>query len=664
MKRILLFFAAAVLFFAPLSCKNTINTVVKFDFQIDTIKLLTIGNSFSDDAVEQHLYGLCQAAGVPIVIGNAYIPGCSLERHSNNAKTGKSEYSYRKIVNGKRSISPNHSLESIVIDEDWNIVSFQQGSAICGVYESYEPYLTDLIDYIIELLPETKLAWHQTWAYDEDSWHDAFPTYDSNQKTMYEAILDCTRKANAAHQFDLIVPNGTAIQNARGTALKHRLTRDSYHLSYNYGRYLASCTWFEALTARSSVGNSYKPEALTDEEARICQLSASKAIKSPKKVSTIISTYTAMSDYTVQNGKIYHKTTPYYYIGTNMWYAADLYKIDKERLYKELDLLKSMGITNLRILAAEGDVESLKKTLGAMDERGMTAVLYLNNSWEWSDTGYRTYLEEAGAGTQPTPATAGYHAYTEAMSEFASNEKALNLFYAKVKHIVYQLKNSPAIFAWQICNEPRPFSTDSKKMDDFVKYLEKTSEIIKSVDPIHLVSTGSEGLMGCNDGDSKLLEKINRIKTIDYITVHIWPWNWSWVNSDNLEENIDVAIEKTAEYIDNHIVLAKKVRKPIVIEEFGYPRDGFAYENSSTTNARDKYYKFVFSKVIESSKNGGIISGCNFWAWNGFARQVGHQFWQPGDDLCGDPRHEAQGLYGVYAGDTTIEVIKDCIIHL
>ena len=46
----------------------------------ETIKILAIGNSFSADAVEQELYGLFEAAGQKVIIGNLYIGGCPLEK--------------------------------------------------------------------------------------------------------------------------------------------------------------------------------------------------------------------------------------------------------------------------------------------------------------------------------------------------------------------------------------------------------------------------------------------------------------------------------------------------------------------------------------------------------------------------------------------------------
>ena len=72
------------------------------------------------------------------------------------------------------------------------------------------------------------------------------------------------------------------------------------------------------------------------------------------------------------------------------------------------------------------------------------------------------------------------------------------------------------------------------------------------------------------------------------------------------------------------------------------------------------------SRVVESAREGDVLLGCNFWAWSGLARQTpGHDFWQEGDDLCGDPFQEAQGLNGVYLTDSsTMAVIDACTAAL
>ena len=95
------------------------------------------------------------------------------------------------------------------------------------------------------------------------------------------------------------------------------------------------------------------------------------------------------------------------------------------------------------------------------------------------------------------------------------------------------------------------------------------------------------------------------------------------------------------------------------MEEFGYPRDGFSFSPTSTTEGRDGYYRFVFSFVAENAETGGLFAGCNFWGWGGVA-QPRHEQWQVGDDYTGDPAQEAQGLNSVFSSDsTTLSVVRE-----
>ena len=163
----------------------------------------------------------------------------------------------------------------------------------------------------------------------------------------------------------------------------------------------------------------------------------------------------------VQNGHFIKCGKPYYYVGTNFWYGAILGSTgqggNRKRLVKELDHMKKLGIDNLRILVGSDGVQGIKTKveptlqkspgeyndtiLSGLDylmkelgKRKMVAVLYLNNSWEWSG-GYGYYLQQAGAGTAPRPNEDGYPAYMNFVSQYASNEKAHKLFYDYVKFI-------------------------------------------------------------------------------------------------------------------------------------------------------------------------------------------------------------------------------------
>ena len=396
---------------------------------------------------------------------------------------------------------------------------------------------------------------------------------------------------------------------------------------------------------------------------------------------------------TVENGHFVKDGKPYYYVGTNFWYGAILGSEgqggDRARLAKELDYMKSIGIDNLRVLVgSDGErgvttkveptlqvapgvyndtiLAGLDYLLQEMGKRQMVAVLYLNNSWEWSG-GYGFYLEHAGAGKQPRPNEDGYPAYMEAMSKYATNEKAHALFYDYVRFILGRTnrytgvayKDDPAIMSWQIGNEPRAFSKEA--LPAFEKWLAEASALMRSLDPNHLISIGSEGAWGCEE-DYGCWERITADKNVDYANIHLWPYNWGWAKADSLIENLPRAKTNTKDYIDRHLEICAKIKKPLVMEEFGYPRDGFKFELGSPTKGRDGFYEYVFSLVGDNMEQGGYFAGCNFWGWGGFAQPKHADQWLVGDDYTGDPAQEAQGLNSVFVSDsTTLVVIKEQI---
>ena len=86
-----------------------------------------------------------------------------------------------------------------------------------------------------------------------------------------------------------------------------------------------------------------------------------------------------------------------------------------------------------------------------------------------------------------------------------------------------------------------------------------------------------------------------------------------------------------------------------MLEEFGFPRDGMATAPGSPTEARDRFYTYIFSLVGDSTT---ALGGCNFWGWGGEAIPA-HERWEPHDQYTGDPAQEPQGLNSVFWCDTT-----------
>ena len=386
----------------------------------------------------------------------------------------------------------------------------------------------------------------------------------------------------------------------------------------------------------------------------------------------------------VRNGK------PYRYIGTNLWYASILASTgeggDRERFCKELDNLKAIGVNNLRILSgpdAGSDLanpakpylqtapgvlndtilQGLDFAIAELEKRDMTAVIYLNNAWDWSG-GYGFYLKECGHGDSPnTEEPGGYSRYVEYCAGFTREPKAIEIYHNYVKAIVSRrnsitgrdYKDEPAIMAWQLCNEPRPFAKENKTA--FAEWISATAALIKSIDSNHLVSTGSEGIIGC-EVDAELCEQIHADRNIDYLTIHIWPENCGWAPRSKPDSGIANACTESGKYINEHIAMAKRIEKPLVIEEFGYSRKGNVSGTGIPTDSRDTFYSFIFEQVKKSADENGVIAGCNFWGWGGSGRPR-DLVWKPGDDYLCDPPHEPQGWYSVFDNDTTtIGIIK------
>ena len=115
----------------------------------NVVRILSIGNSFSQDAVEQYLHELAEADGQEVIIGNMYIGGCSLKKHLNNARENKPAYKYRKIgLDGKKVETKEFTLEQALADEKWDYLSFQQQSGNSGIYETWEASLPELLEYV------------------------------------------------------------------------------------------------------------------------------------------------------------------------------------------------------------------------------------------------------------------------------------------------------------------------------------------------------------------------------------------------------------------------------------------------------------------------------------------------------------------------------------
>jgi mannan endo-1,4-beta-mannosidase len=390
------------------------------------------------------------------------------------------------------------------------------------------------------------------------------------------------------------------------------------------------------------------------------------------------------------------RNQPYRVAGTNMWYAAYLGANapigNRNRLKREFDRVSALGINNVRILGSsefsplknsvrptfrnrsrhfnENLLRGLDNALAEMGKRGLTAVIYLTNFWEWSG-GMMTYLYWTNGGryiNMNDPAHP-WPEFPDMSSEFYGHAAAIRMFDDYVRAVVGRrntvtgrlYRDDPTILSWQLANEPRPGGSEAagrKHMKAYLAWIDGTARLIKSIDPNHMVSTGSEGTMGCIESEQCVLDA-HSSPAIDYVNAHVWPQNWSWADPKDLAGTWPTVERNSRDYIAQQIAIAKRLNKPLVIEEFGMPRDGGSFEPGSPTAFKDRFYELITGAVLDSVRSGAPLQGCNFWGWGGEGRaqHPDHHFVRGDTSYVADPPHEPQGWYSVFDVDKSTQAV-------
>ncbi len=248
------------------------------------MRILAIGNSFSDDTM-QYVYSILDDFGVEnIFLGNLYIGGCTLKTHAYNAKNDLKAYEYRNNDDGAWGNRKGVSVKEALLSQTWDVITLQQASGSSGLIERYDdlPYL---ISYVKSYAPSAKIVWNMTWAYQRTSSHEEFVNYDNDQLKMYNAIVSAVKEKVVKNpEIQEIIACGTAIQNARTSLIGDNLTRDGYHLTYDVGRYIAGLMLASTLTGVSPDTVKYMPVGVNEKIRLIAVDAVKNAIEKPFEV--------------------------------------------------------------------------------------------------------------------------------------------------------------------------------------------------------------------------------------------------------------------------------------------------------------------------------------------------------------------------------------------
>ena len=202
------------------------------------MNVLSIGNSFSTDA-QRYLHSIAKADGCEINSFNLFIGGCSLERHYKNMVSG--ERAYTLEMNGQDT-GFNVSLGEALLNRCWDVITVQQVSQESPFYDTYQPYLDKLIEYVRELAPKAKIAVHQTWAYEQGSERLNNELKYNDYKEMLSDIVDSYKKAADRISADYVIPSGEVFDAMLENGIE-KVHRDTFHASLGFGRYSLGLTW-------------------------------------------------------------------------------------------------------------------------------------------------------------------------------------------------------------------------------------------------------------------------------------------------------------------------------------------------------------------------------------------------------------------------------------
>lgn len=172
------------------------------------IRILTIGNSFANSVMATLKQVVAADSSCKIKIVGANLGGCSLERHWNNYAKSEKDPSFKPYAGKKKS------LQDLLTEDKWDIVTIQQASHFSWKPETYQPYADNLIAVVRRLAPSAEIVIQQTWSYnaaDPRLNPDNPESWKIDQTGMYEKLTAAYLQLAKKHQLR-VIPAGCAVQ--------------------------------------------------------------------------------------------------------------------------------------------------------------------------------------------------------------------------------------------------------------------------------------------------------------------------------------------------------------------------------------------------------------------------------------------------------------------
>ncbi|KAL4734835.1 glycoside hydrolase superfamily [Aspergillus similis] len=304
-----------------------------------------------------------------------------------------------------------------------------------------------------------------------------------------------------------------------------------------------------------------------------------------------------------------------YFAGSNAYWIgflknnSDVDLVFDHMASSGLRILRVWGFNDVKIVPTDGSVyfqlhqdgkstintgedglQRLDYVVQSAEERGIKLIINFVNYWD-DYGGMNAYMQAYGGADK---------------TEWFENEDIQTAYQAYVKAVVERYIDSPAVFAWELANEPRCSGCETSVLHNWI---EKTSAYIKGLDAKHLVCVGDEGfgLDTGSDGsypfqytEGSDFAAALTIDTIDFGTFHLYPDSWGTTNDwGNL-------------WITSHAAACAAAGKPCLFEEYGVTSNHCAIEKqwqntalNATGIAADLYWQYGDTLSSGASPNDG-----------------------------------------------------------
>jgi mannan endo-1,4-beta-mannosidase len=204
-------------------------------------------------------------------------------------------------------------------------------------------------------------------------------------------------------------------------------------------------------------------------------------------------------------------------------------------------------------------------------KEGIRLILPLVNNWE-NFGGIPQYLK-------------WFNLYNH--DDFYRDSRTKETYKAYIKHLLNRrntitgvlYKDDPTILAWELGNELRSYD-----LPVFYTWVEEMARYIKTIDPNHLLTTGSEGAIATD------VYQTHKSPDIDFVSFHLYPEHWGF------------DLTRSNQYIRDHVKIARSLNKPVFMGEFGLRDKG---------KRRDAFQGWY--QIIKEEK----IEGAAFWLLSG-----------------------------------------------